>query len=60
MERERERRGAEGCAYGNAVVVLLSDALRLSLALLKGVLVLELGTHGGCVCRRVRFVVDVG
>jgi len=28
--------------YGNAVGVLLTDALRLCLALLKGVLVLEL------------------
>jgi hypothetical protein len=33
--------------YGNAVVVLLTDALGLSLALLEGVLVLELGAHLG-------------
>ena len=32
--------------YWNAVVVLLSDALSFCLALLEGVLVLELGTHG--------------
>lgn len=31
--------------YGNAVVVLLADALSLGLALLEWVLVLELGTH---------------
>jgi hypothetical protein len=31
--------------YGNAVVVLLANALRLGLALLERVLVLELGTH---------------
>jgi len=31
----------------DAVGVLLADALRLCLALLKGVLVLELGTHSG-------------
>jgi len=34
-----------GRTYGNAVVVLLANALRLGLALLKRVLVLELGTH---------------
>lgn len=35
--------------YGNAVVVLLTDALSLGLALLEGVLVLELGSHDeGC------------
>ena len=33
--------------YWNAVVVLLTDALCLGLALLEGVLVLELGSHGG-------------
>ena len=33
--------------YGNAVVVLLANALGLGLALLKGVLVLELGAHVG-------------
>jgi hypothetical protein len=33
--------------YGNAVVVLLADALSLGLALLERVLVLELGTHVG-------------
>lgn len=32
-------------AYRDAVVVLLSDALSFGLALLEGVLVLELGTH---------------
>ena len=31
--------------YGNPVGILLSDALRFSLALLERVLVLELGTH---------------
>jgi hypothetical protein len=31
--------------YGNAVVVLLANALGLGLALLERVLVLELGTH---------------
>jgi len=31
--------------YGNAVSILLTDTLSFSLALLKGVLVLELGTH---------------
>lgn len=31
--------------YRNAIVVLLANALRLGLALLKGVLVLELGSH---------------
>lgn len=37
-----------GCwTYGNAIGVLLADALGLSLALLEGVLVLELRTHGG-------------
>ena len=33
--------------YGNTVVVLLANALSLGLALLEGVLVLELGTHVG-------------
>ncbi len=33
--------------YGDPVCVLLPDALRLGLALLKWVLVLELGAHGG-------------
>jgi hypothetical protein len=33
--------------YGNAVVVLLANALGLGLALLEGVLVLELGAHVG-------------
>lgn len=33
--------------YGNAVVVLLANALGLGLALLERVLVLELGTHLG-------------
>jgi hypothetical protein len=46
--RDRE----EGCCfcrqtYWNTVVVLLADALRLGLALLERVLVLELGTHDG-------------
>ncbi len=31
--------------YRNSVGILLSDALRFSLAFLKRVLVLELGTH---------------
>ena len=31
--------------YRNPVGILLSDALRFSLALLEGVLVLEFGTH---------------
>lgn len=39
------RRGAKRSTHGNAVVVLLTDALGLGLALLKGVLVLELGAH---------------
>lgn len=33
--------------YGNAVGILLADALGLGLALLEGVLVLELATHDG-------------
>lgn len=33
--------------YGNAIRVLLTDALGLSFALLEGVLVLELGAHSG-------------
>jgi len=33
--------------YRNTVSVLLSDALGLGLALLEGVLVLELGSHLG-------------
>jgi len=33
-------------AYGNPVSVFLPDALSFSLALLEGVLVLELGAHG--------------
>jgi hypothetical protein len=33
--------------YGNAVVVLLANALSLGLALLERMLVLELGTHVG-------------
>ena len=39
----------EGCrqTYGNAVVVLLANALSLGLALLERVLVLELGAHVG-------------
>ena len=36
-----------GDTHGNAVSVLLTDALSLSLALLEGVLVLELGSHLG-------------
>jgi hypothetical protein len=40
--------GDEGNAtYRNAVGVLLANALGLSLALLEGVLVLELGAHIG-------------
>jgi|TARA_R110002003_G_scaffold1048_5_gene22188 hypothetical protein len=37
----------DGCrqTYRNAVIVLLANALRLGLALLERVLVLELGTH---------------
>jgi hypothetical protein len=37
--------------YWNAVGILLADALGFSLALLEGVLVLELGSHsdGSCV-----------
>ena len=31
--------------YGNTVGILLSDTLSFSLALFKGVLILELGTH---------------
>lgn len=33
--------------YRNTVGILLSDALGLGLALLEGVLVLELAAHGG-------------
>lgn len=33
--------------YRDAVGILLSDALGLGLALLEGVLVLELAAHGG-------------
>lgn len=36
-------------AHRNAIAVLLSNALGLCLSLLEWVLVLELGTHGGCV-----------
>ena len=40
-----------GDAHRNAIRILLSDALGLSLALLKGVLVLELAAHvGDCGC----------
>src|ERR1700744_5419927 len=37
----------EGRTYGNAVGVLLANALGFCLALLERVLVLELGVHGG-------------
>lgn len=40
---ERERRASY--TYRNAVGVLLTDTLGLSLALLEGVFVLELGAH---------------
>ena len=36
------------CTHRDAVGILLSDPLSFSLALLEGVLVLELGTHDGC------------
>lgn len=38
---------ATPATYRNSVGVLLSDALSFGLALLEGVLVLELGTHLG-------------
>lgn len=41
-EETRER------TYRDTIIVLLADALRLGLALLKGVLVLKLGPHRGC------------
>jgi hypothetical protein len=44
-EHGRER--AKGKTYGNAVCILLADALGLSLPLLERVLVLELGSHLG-------------
>ena len=44
MFRHRERSRQ---TYGNAVVILLANALGLGLALLERVLVLELGTHVG-------------
>lgn len=34
------------CTYRNTIGILLANALCLCLALLKGVLILELGTHG--------------
>ena len=37
----------QGDTHGDAIRVLLADTLGLRLALLEGVLVLELGTHGG-------------
>jgi len=40
---QSQRRAGE--TYWDAVVVLLANALRLGLALLEGVLVLELGSH---------------
>ncbi len=45
--RERIKMKGEK-TYRNAVGILLSDALGLSLSLLEGVLVLELGSHFGC------------
>jgi hypothetical protein len=39
--------GKDVKTYGNAIRVLLTNALGLSLALLEGVLVLELATHSG-------------
>lgn len=48
----RERR--ERRTYRDAISVFLSDAFSFSLALLKWVLVLELGTHVGCcLCKRL-------
>ena len=38
---------AVGEIYGNAVGVFLADAFSFCLALLEGMLVLELGSHGG-------------
>lgn len=46
MERDREQT-AKRSTYRNAVRVLLANALGLSLALLEGVLVLELAAHNG-------------
>lgn len=45
MIAAREKRGVD--THGNAIRVLLTDALGLSLALLEGVLVLELAAHSG-------------
>lgn len=51
-DRDDQARGGEGLqvagtTYGNAVGVFLTDALGLSLALLEGMLVLELAAHDG-------------
>lgn len=46
-EIERIERQRKEVSYGDAVRVLLTDTLGLSLALLEGVLVLELGSHNG-------------
>ncbi len=40
--------------YGNAVGIFLTDALGFGLALLEGVLVLELATHVGQICGTAR------
>lgn len=42
-----------GRTYGNAIRVLLANALGLGLALLEGVLVLELASHFGGVVGRM-------
>ena len=47
-QNRNAKRGKGGFdTYRNAVRVLLADALGLGLALLEGVLVLELGSHIG-------------
>jgi len=46
-QRERPSRWLMELAYWNTVCVLLANTLGLSLALLEGVLVLELGAHVG-------------
>lgn len=45
-KRNKKNSEDNSSTYGNAVGVLLSDAFGLGLALLEGVLVLELAAHG--------------
>lgn len=50
--RAAGRRGGEW-SYGDTVKILLADTLGLSLTLLEGVLVLELGSHLGWLLMRL-------